>query len=101
MGWPRALAICGFLLLLLTWLFILSFLFYKYLSRGRAECRAPTPATRRRSRWEMSQSAVCESLDTNTFLSTTEQEVSEGKDSLDSSSPGNMGSRRASYHRTR
>jgi hypothetical protein len=42
----------------------------------------------------MSQSVVGDSLDTNTFFSTTKQEVSDGKDSLVSSSPVEMSSRR-------
>ena len=96
MDCPKALMISGFLLLFLNWGVIISFLVFKYLTRGRAECKTPTPATRRRSRWEISQSAVRDSLDTNTFFSTTEQEVSDGKDSLDSSSPVEMSSRRAS-----
>ena len=94
MNWPKALAIFGFLLLFLNWCFIIIFLMYKYLTRGRAECKIPTPATWRRSKWEMSQSGVGDSLDTNTFFSTTEQEGSEGQDSLNSSSPVEMTSRR-------
>ena len=103
MDWPKALMIFGFILLFLNWAVIIFFLLYKYLTRGRAECKTPTPATRRRSRWEMSQSTVGDSLDTNTFFSTTEPEVSDGGDSLDSSSPVEMSSRRASpyFVRTR
>ena len=94
MDWPRSLAISGFLLLLLTWVFIITFLLYKYLTRGMAECRVCTPAVRRKSVIEISQSGVGNSLDTNTFFTTTEQEVSEGRDSLDSSSSVEMSSRR-------
>ena len=86
MDWPRSLAISGFLLLLLTWVIIISFLLYKYLTRGMAECKAVTPAVRRKSVWSMSQSGVRESLDTNTFFTNTEQDVSDRKGSLDSSS---------------
>ena len=96
MDWPKALMISGFFLLLLNWGVIISFLVFKYLTRWRAQCKTPTPATRRRSRWKMSQSAVRDSLDTIYFFRTTEQDVSDGKDSLDSSSPVEMSSRRAS-----
>ena len=97
MEWPLALAIFGFILLFVNWGVIISFLVYKYVTRGRGECKTLTPATRRRSRWEMSQSRVADSLDTNTYFSTTDQlEVSDRRDSLDdSSSPMEM-SRRAS-----